>query len=67
MQYRMNPAFGIQVNAGEDEKELVLEYTFLPRQSVSFFCFLLLTDLITPAAAAVIAEHAKTNSCLPPS
>jgi hypothetical protein len=33
------------LNAGEDEKELVLEYTFLPRQSVSFFCFLLLTDL----------------------
>jgi hypothetical protein len=32
------------LSAGDDEKELVLEYTFLPIQCVYFFYFLLLTD-----------------------
>jgi hypothetical protein len=46
-------------NTGEDEKELVLENTFLTTQFP--FLFSVTNRLTTAVAAAIIAEHAKTN------
>jgi hypothetical protein len=56
----MNPAFGIQVLAQNMKKSsfsnthFYLEYFFFPFPAIN--------RLMTPAAAAIIAEHAKTNS-----
>jgi hypothetical protein len=50
------------LNAEEDEKELVFKYTFFIQKERFLFLFPIINRLIIPAAAAIIAEHAETNS-----